>query len=232
MASAVQPFNRQRGFTLLELLVVMVLLSIVMLGLVSALRSMAQTETRIDQRLERLDEIRVARTFLQQTLTRVSASTLDAPGATGKTIIPFVATSDSLTWVGILPARANVGGRHFFRLAIEDSPTGRDLVLRFSPWKPDLVFTDWPSAEARVLIPGIQQMSLQAEGLPPEGHTTAQAWPKGWQNGWPIADSLPERVRLSLVDAQGNWPEGIIALHALPQSDSSFSRTAVGGSRV
>jgi len=232
MASAVQPFNRQRGFTLLELLVVMVLLSIVMLGLVSALRSMAQTETRIDQRLERLDEIRVARTFLQQTLTRVSASTLDAPGATGKTIIPFVATSDSLTWVGILPARANVGGRHFFRLAIEDSPTGRDLVLRFSPWKPDLVFTDWPSAEARVLIPGIQQMSLQAEGLPPEGHTTAQAWPKGWQNGWPIADSLPERVRLSLVDAQGNWPEWIIALHALPQSDSSFSRTAVGGSRV
>ena len=222
----------QRGFTLLELLVVMSLLSIIMIGLVSALRSMAQTETKIDQRLERLDEIRVARTFLQQTLTRVSASTLEAPGATGKTIIPFVATPDSLTWVGILPARPNVGGRHFFRLAIEDSPAGRDLVLRFSPWKPDLVFTDWPSAEARVLIPGIQQMTLQAQGLPPDGHNAAQAWPKGWQDGWPIADSLPERVRLGLVDAQGNWPEWTIALHALPQSDSSFSRTVIGGGRV
>ena len=232
MASAARQSSRQRGFTLLELLVVMTLLSIVMLGLVSALRSMAQTETKIDQRLERLDEIRVARTFLQQTLTRVSASTLEAPGATGKTIIPFVATPDSLTWVGILPARPNVGGRHFFRLAIEDSPAGRDLVLRFSPWKPDLVFTDWPSAEARVLIPGIQQMTLQAQGLPPDGHNAAQAWPKGWQDGWPIADSLPERVRLGLVDAQGNWPEWTIALHALPQSDSSFSRTVVGGGRV
>ena len=232
MASAARQSSRQRGFTLLELLVVMTLLSIVMLGLVSALRSMAQTETKIDQRLERLDEIRVARTFLQQTLTRVSASTLEAPGATGKTIIPFVATPDSLTWVGILPARPNVGGRHFFRLAIEDSPAGRDLVLRFSPWKPDLVFTDWPSAEARVLIPGIQQMTLQAQGLPPDGHNAAQAWPKGWQDGWPIADSLPERVRLGLVDAQGNWPEWTIALRALPQSDSSFSRTVVGGGRV
>ena len=232
IASAARQSSRQRGFTLLELLVVMTLLSIVMLGLVSALRSMAQTETKIDQRLERLDEIRVARTFLQQTLTRVSASTLEAPGATGKTIIPFVATPDSLTWVGILPARPNVGGRHFFRLAIEDSPAGRDLVLRFSPWKPDLVFTDWPSAEARVLIPGIQQMTLQAQGLPPDGHNAAQAWPKGWQDGWPIADSLPERVRLGLVDAQGNWPEWTIALHALPQSDSSFSRTVIGGGRV
>lgn len=232
IASATRQSIRQSGFTLFELLVVMTLLSIVMVGLVSALRGMAQTEARIDQRLERLDEIRVARSFLQQTLSRVSASTVDAPGATGKTIIPFVATSDSLTWVGILPARANVGGRHFFRLAIEDSPTGRDLVLRFSPWKPDLVFTDWPNAEARVLIPGIQQMTLQAEGLPPEGHDTAQAWPKEWQNGWPIADSLPERVRLNLVDAQGNWPEWIIALHALPQGDSSFSRTVIGGGRV
>ena len=222
-------FIRQSGFTLLELLVVMTLLSIIMLGLVSALRGMAQTEARIDQRLERLDEIRVARTFLQQTLSRVSAARLDAPGATGKTIIPFVATADSLTWVGILPARPNVGGRHFFRLAIEDSPAGRDLVLRFSPWKPDLVFTDWPSAEARILIPGIQQMALKAEGLPPQGRNPAEPWPNGWQNGWPVADALPEQVRLALVDAQGDWPEWTIALRALPQSDSSFSRVAVGG---
>jgi len=36
-----------KGFTLLEMLVVMVLLSVIMLGLLSALRTMAQTETRI-----------------------------------------------------------------------------------------------------------------------------------------------------------------------------------------
>ena len=61
----------------------MVLLSIIMLGLVSALRSMAQTETKIDERLQRLAEIRVDRSFLQQTPTRASTATLDAPDATG-----------------------------------------------------------------------------------------------------------------------------------------------------
>ena len=219
----------QRGFTLLELLVVMSLLSIIMIGLVSALRTMAQTESRIDARLERLDEIRVARTFLQQTLSRASAMPLDAPGATGKTIIPFAATSDSLTWVGILPARANVGGRHFFRLAIEDTSAGRHLVLRFSPWQPDLVFSDWPSAESRNLVRGIQQLKVQAQGLSTDGQNTAEAWPKGWQDGWPIADSLPEQVRLGLVDAQGDWPEWTIALRALPQGEGSFGQVAIGG---
>lgn len=222
------PLNRQRGFTLLELLVVMTLLSVIMIGLVSAMRTMAQTESKIDQRLERLDEIRVARTFLQQTLTRVSASTLDAPGATGKKIIPFVATPDSLTWVGILPARPNIGGRHFFRLAIEDTGGSRELVLRIAPWTPDVDMPDWSSAEARVLIKGITQMSVQAQGLPPLRRNPAEPWPKGWQSGWPIADILPEQVRLNLVDAQGDWPEWTLALRASPQSDSSFSKSIAG----
>ncbi len=222
----------QRGFTLLELLVVMSLLSVIMIGLVSALRTMAQTESRIDQRLERLDEIRVARSFLQQTLSRVSALKIDDAGATGKQIITFAATPDSLTWIGILPARANVGGRHFFRLTLEDSGAGRELVLRFSPWKPDLVFSDWSSAESRVLIHGITQLNVQAQGLAPQGRSPAEPWPSGWQDGWPLADALPERVRLGLADVQGEWPEWTLALHTLPQSDNSFSRTVVGGGRI
>lgn len=222
---------RQEGFTLLELLVVMVLLSVIMLGLVSALRGMAQTETNIDQRLQRLDEIRVARAFLQHTLSRVSAATIDVPGSNGKTTIPFSATPDSLTWVGILPARPNVGGRHFFRLAMEDTTAGTELILRFAPWQPDIRFTDWANAQSRILIRGIRQMRIQARGLQPLVVTTAAPWPVGWQDGWPSTDALPEQLRLSLVDAQGEWPAWGLALHALPQGDNSFSLVVVGGSR-
>ena len=218
----------QRGFTLLELLVVMSLLSVIMIGLVSALRTMAQTESKIDQRLNRLDEIRVARHFLQQTLTRVSAMTLDAPGATGKKIIPFTATANSLTWVGIMPARPSVGGRHFFRLSMEDTPQGRELVLRFAPWKPDTLTPDWTNAESRILIAGIHQLDVQAQGQPLAKRNLAEPWPQAWQIGWPVTDTLPEQLRLKLVDAQGDWPDWIIALHALPQGDSSFTRSIAG----
>ena len=61
-----------RGFTLVELLVVMALLSLLMLGLVSALRTMAQTEERIDGRLAQADEFRVTTAFVQEILGQIS----------------------------------------------------------------------------------------------------------------------------------------------------------------
>ena len=65
--------TQQQGFTLVELLVVMTLLSLVMLAMGSALRTTAQTEERIDQRLQRADEMRVANGFLREILGRLSA---------------------------------------------------------------------------------------------------------------------------------------------------------------
>ena len=231
IASVARQSSPQRGFTLIELLVVMTLLSIIMLGLVSALRTMAQTETRIDQRLERLDEIRVARAFLQQTLARVSTLKMDEPGATGKQIIPFQAMPDSLVWVGIMPARPNVGGRHFFRLAMEDSGTGRELVLRFTPWSPDAPLPNWRLAESRTLVPGVTQFAVQAQGQPPEARNPAEPWPRGWQSGWPVVDTTPEQVRLGLVDAQGAWPDWVIALRALPQGEGGSRKVVIGGGK-
>lgn len=220
-----------RGFTLLELLVAMTLLSIIMVGLVSALRGMAQTETRIDARLQRLDEMRVARAFLQQALSRVSASLVDAPGATGKMLVPFTATPNSLTWVGILPARPDVGGRHVFRLAVEGEAEGRELVLRFLPWDPNAATLDWASAQSRVLGKGVAQLGVESQGLSPEGRNPAEAWPKGWGPGWPIPDALPEQLRLEVSGPQGTWPQLTLALHPLPQGDASMGGVVVGGSR-
>lgn len=228
MSTAAQKMA-SRGFTLLELLVVMSLLSIIMVGLTSALRTMAQTETKIDRRLEQLEETRVVRAFLLQTLGRVSAQKMDAPGATGKTMVPFEATADSLMWVGIMPARAHLGGRYFFRLAMEDTGTEKALVLRFAPWSPNLMLPDWTQTENRILLKGIDRLEVQAQGLAPQGYSAAVPWPVGWQQGWPVGDVLPEQLRMKWVDAQGQGPEWTMALRALPQSDNSFNMVTVGG---
>ena len=220
-----------RGFTLLELLVVMALLSIIMVGLVSSLRTMAQTELRIDQRLQKLDEVRVARAFLQQTLTRISASLMDAPGALGKKVVSFSATPQSLTWVGIFPARPNVGGRYYFRLAVEDDGAEPGLVLRFFPWNPDMVYPAWSTAQARVLIVGIKRFNVEAEGAQPQGRNSIEPWPVGWQNGWSLTDALPERLRINLEDVQGGVFAWTIPLYPLVQSDGSVSSVSVGGSQ-
>lgn len=220
---------RQSGFTLLELLVVMVLLSVIMLGLVSALRGMVQAETSIDQRLDRLDEVRVARTFLQQTMGRVSAKLSDPPGGSGKQVIPFVATAQSLSWIGILPARPNVGGRHFFQLAVEDASTGPALVLHYAPWSPDAPLPNWPATESRVLMKDVRKISLQAQGLAPLTRNSAESWPQGWQDGWPIADALPEQLRLNGYSDHGDAFTLTVRLYPLPSGDNSFSQVTFGG---
>lgn len=227
----ISPAARQQGFTLLELLVVMSLLSIIMVGLGVALRGMAQTEDRVDKRIDRMGEIRVVRHFLQTTLGRVSGQTIDLPNTPGQQTVPFQATPDSLTWVGILPARPDVGGRHFFRLSMEDGPQGPQLILRYAPWNPDFVLPDWSATESRVLVKQVQTFAIQAQGLPPDMNDTRKPWPQGWQDGWPVTDALPERVRLLISDAQGAWPEWVLPIQPSAQSDSNINLVVVGGGR-
>ena len=181
------PALQQQGFTLLELLVVMTLLAVIMGGLVSALRTMAQTETRIDQRLDQLDEARVGARLLQQTLGRVSAYPLDAPGAPGKKAIAFTAGADEPGLGRHHADAANRGRRYFFRLGIEDTSEGQALVLRFAPWVPDALVSRLVNSDHRVLIRGIQRFTVQAQGLAPK---TAIRWNPGLRVG-PAAGRSP-----------------------------------------
>jgi len=213
-----------RGFTLLELLVVMALLSLLMTGLISALRTMAQTETKIDQRLERLDALRTTHAFLTKALGGVVVAKIDLPGELGKTMIPLGATADSLTWVGILPARPDVGGRRYFRLAVESQEGGNALVLRVAPCNADYTQPDWSAAESHILTRGVAALVIEAQGQPPLGHEKEKTWPPGWQTGWPIADVAPEQLRLSLQDsAQIGLAQWTFSIRGLPQSDESIN---------
>lgn len=224
------PTRVQRGFTLIELLVVMTLLALLMTGLISAMRTMAQTETKIDQRLQRLDDLRTVHSLLSQALSQVSALRMDTPDMPGKAMVPFVATPNSLIWLGILPARPGVGGRHYFRLAVEESGSENVLALRLAPAQPDLQLPNWGTADVHVLLRNVSQLAVQAKGLAPSNSSQINTWPKGWQSGWPVAESLPEQVRLSLSDpTQADLLDWTFSLHAFAQSDSTLSIVTVGG---
>lgn len=231
MSSLSRRIEAQQGFTLLELLVVMVLLALLMTGLISAMRTVAQTEAKIDQRLQRLDDLRTVHALLSQILGQASAQRIDQPGTPGKSVVPFVATPDSLVWVGSLPARPGVGGRHNFKLAIEDTAGEPALVLRMSAFGPDLAPPNWTTARSHVLLRNVSQLVVQAQGLPTLSGVSVDTWPRGWQNGWPVTESLPEQVRLLVFDAsQAEYFSWTFTLHAFAQSDSTLGIVTVGGS--
>ena len=200
------------GFTLLEVLVVMSLLSLVMLGMGSALRTTAQTGERVDHRLLQADELRTATSFIYSTLGRISVQKINAPVAVGVAPYFFVGQPDTLSWIGIMPARYGAGGRYYFKLALGELGGERGLVIHFLPWTDATPLPDWTQAEGRVLVPGGTALALQYLD------TTVDA--PQWTPAWSSPEGPPDRVMLALQGPEGPWPSLIVPLRATPASTS------------
>lgn len=215
--------EKMGGFTLVEVLVVMSLLSLVMLAMGSALRTTAQTEERVDQRLQRADEMRVAADFLRSILGRVSARKVPGPVAVGANQFIFSGDENEMTWIGIMPARYGAGGRYHFRLALEALPAGQALVVRFTPWIDDVASLDWSRAETYALVADVAKMALRYED--------ANVEPPVWTSRWSVPDRLPQRVTMSLSTLHGQWPDLVIAMRIAPGSDPLSAGAVFGGIR-
>lgn len=210
------------GFTLVEILVVMTLMSVVMLALGSAMRTIAQTEERVDQRLHRADEMRVAVSFLSSTLGRISARRSQTPTQVGSSLLLFSGLPGEVMWIGVMPARYGAGGRYFFRLGLEPAGQGSNLVIRFSPWTAAGGFPDWSQAQSRVMVPGVASLLLE--------YADEDASSAGWIQQWIEPQRLPRRIRISVRTAAVEWPQLTIPLHQLPASDNGMGGFTVGPS--
>jgi general secretion pathway protein J len=126
-----------RGFTLVEVLVATALLALVMLGLLTAMRSFAQSETRIDERIRIDDDLRVSERFLRLVMGNVSPRPRATPAGAQKEI-DFFGGADRMRWIGVMPARHGAGGLYRFHLyaraATAEGPAA--LVLEFFPFVP------------------------------------------------------------------------------------------------
>lgn len=206
----------QTGFTLLEIIVVMALLSLVMLGLGASLRSFASTEARVDARLERAHEFRSVVRFVQSVTERVASDKRTKDVAAGTSPYWFAGEAQSMTWLGIMPARFGAGGRYFFRLAAEPVDAGQALVLRFAPWAPEAGFPDWAQAESRVLVSDLQAVQFR--------YLDARSPELVWLDAWTPIDHLPSKLALTVADGRAEWPDVVVSLR-----DLALSRGTTGG---
>jgi general secretion pathway protein J len=209
---------RPLGFTLVEVLVVMALLSVVMLALGSAMSTVAKTEARIDERIGRGDELRTAVAFLRSTLGRISGRKVTRPPPAPSGVM-FGGGRDAVTWVGVMPARYGVGGRHFFRLAVEPGQQEPALVIRFVPWVDSPAFPEWSAAQALVLVKGVTGVSM---------HYMDSQQDAVWVSEWTASERLPDRYLLEIQTAAGPWPPLNVALRLLPTSDRAFGGAVFG----
>jgi len=216
---------RISGFTLVEMLVVMVLLSLVALGLVSAMQTMGRAQDRLEQRLSMLDERQVTMGFVSQVLGRLSDRRM-APAQSGQAILAFRGKPLSIEWLGIFPARPGMGGRYWMRLSAEQGAHGGlSLVLRYEPWQGEMQWPDWSRTPSRILVEGLSRFEVVYGG----GDMPPQQWSVAWGDEQP---QLPTRISLSLATADhGEWPLWIIRSRELSTGGARASRYSTGPGR-
>jgi len=195
-----------RGFTLVEVLVATALLSLVMLGLLTAMRSFAQTETRIDERIRIDDDLRVGDRFLRTVMSTVSPR-LRSTAAGAPKQIDFAGGADDMRWIGVMPARHGAGGLYRFHLYLRPAGAGEPgaLMLEFTPYVAGFEAPLDPGAvQSRVMLAGVAEIRLRYQDDLRSGEQ--------WLADWPHPDRLPKRIGLSVAGATHPWPELVVGV--------------------
>lgn len=201
----------------MEILVSITLLALIAVALGAALRGMVQTESKVADRLTRIDDFRTSSSLIKSIAGRVWAQKRTSVQSQGQSSFLFQGTPEGMAWVGVMPPRYGAGGRYFFRLAIERNDRGASLVLRFTPWRDVQGFPDWSQADSRVLAEDLTDFSIVYEDDLSD--------PRRWGNSWGFADRLPGHVNLQVATAQSSWPNIVVPLR-------QFGGLTLGGGAV
>ena len=193
-----------RGFTLVEVVIALTLVSLIMLGLVASLSTFGKTSARLEERSELADDMRLISGFLKQALGGASVKHLQTLDD-GSSVPYFFGSEAAVEWLGNMPARHGVGGLHKMRLSVRDEPGGMDLTLQMLPFVPPDPLApssspDWSLESPRVLIRGLDRFVLAYQAL---GEAS-------WRAEWSNAVVLPGRVAVRISSGGVDWPELII----------------------
>lgn len=191
---------RSRGFTLVEMVVAIAILSLIMLATVTGLRTLASTQLTLANLGDRNDALRSVSSFLRDALeaTVIGSDTggLSLGGGDSEATV-FEAGPEALLWKTTMLFGESVGGSFVVRVAREQ----QQLVLRWQQQSPAAPLADWNNTPSRTLVKDLQEFAV-AYRRRPEGD---------WQTSWDDR-GVPGWVRLRIRAAERYWPDIVMAV--------------------
>lgn len=219
--------NRVRGFSLMEVLAALALLSIVLLGVYSGISTASRIVRSGDRAIERMDEVRSAQAYLRSELAQALVMPFDETD-NGDPVV-FQGTADKLTFVAPMPGYLSRLGPQMQTVAlVADGHDGYRLEVSLFLLPPD---GSEPKAlgEPQVLMRGVRKGAFSYRGVDDQNK------PTDWQATWPDARRTPSLVRIALdIDGTTVFPVLVAPLRIDPSaSRNGFSlRRGVPGQGV
>ena len=212
--------RRANGFSLMEVLAALALLSLVLLGVYSGISTASRIVRSGDQAIERMDEIRSAQGFLRSELAQALAVPFDETDD-GEPIV-FSGTSRTLRYVAPMPGYLSKLGPQLQTVAlVDDGRQSLRLEVTLAMLPPD-GGAPQPIGEPQVLLRGIRKGAISYRGMDDQNR------PGDWQDSWDDGRRTPSLVRIEL-EVGGNvlFP----TLVAPIRIDASAARTGLSLTR-
>ena len=188
-----------RGFTLVEVMVAMSILSLVMLATVTGLRTLANTQAAIERKIARVDEVRTVSEFLRDLMESALVGSKGglSLGGGGRDATYFRFDQNGAEWKSTILFGEAFGGIYVVRVARE----GEQLVLRWQePAVSGLKLKDWSGTSSRTLIRDLEEFSI----------TVKEDFNTDWTEEWPEFSIAPALVRMQIKSADRYWPDLIL----------------------
>lgn len=208
--------GRQRGFTLLEMLIAFSMLSLLFLALFSSFNTIGRGWDAAERKMLKTEDMRLISEFLRSQLSQ--AMVVRVQGDEGP-VYAFEGEDYFVRYAAPLQPLQNSGGVYLIELAVSVDSNGKKLEMRYAPYRPDLSWDDALGEVEPVLVyAGLRSVRFEyfaADNVDDE---------PSWEYSWMDEPVYPLLLKVILEDKdQRVWPELVIDL---PQVDEYVNAAA------
>ena len=204
--------SKSQGFTLIEVLIGMTLLSLMVVLLFSRLTIGAKSWEQGERKIADVNEVAIVQQFFNHHLAHATPQWNDF-NPEKERVFSFQGKKKSLQFVAAFPASAERAGLQLFKLELKEKDKQHFVDVTLTPFFPLSEGEDW-FEDSVELVRGVENFELSYFGLNDETGEFV------WQNEWLNKEQQPRLVKILLELDDGRYlPEMIVALNV----DSSYS---------
>ena len=193
-----------RGFTLIEVLIAMTLLSIMVVLLFSSLKICADSWEKGESKITDVNEVAVVYNFFQRHLSIAKPLWNDL--SEEEKTFSFQGKAQSLQFISAFPASAGRSGLQLFSLDLQEEDNEQVIKVTIKPFFPVAEGEEWHKEEV-TLIKHVSDFTLAYFGSD-DGVSEGS-----WEEEWLDKEVLPRLVKINIELENGIfWPEMIIDL--------------------
>jgi general secretion pathway protein J len=206
--------HKVQGFTLIEVLIAMTLLSIMVVLLFSSLKTCADSWEKGENKITGVNEAAVVYNFFHQHLS--AARPLWDDFSSPEKSLSFQGKAQSLQFVSSFPASAGRSGLQLFSLDLQEEDNGQIIKITLTPFFPAAKGEEW-RAEDVTLIRHVSDFTLAYFGS-----DVGDGGVGGWRDEWLGKEALPRLVKISIkLENEAYMPEMIIDLKVTGAADNT-----------